>query len=188
MLYGVLWISIFRFQKIVPYSKFDNSLIIILNILFISGRSLGSWHLGWIHKFQSNHNRWWSLFRLWLVFCCVIFPCCNQYNPNWSATLALNAPCFLIEFNFQFHRRSFISLNLRGGPRISSPAFLKSVPFFGYYLPIARYGVVFAANWSNNGRLEAVVSKWLAQSHIDLTAQHSSFHFAFLREMRFCHW
>ena len=30
---------------------------------------------------------------------------------------------------------------------------------FGYYLPLAIYGTIFAAKWSSNGGLEAVVSK-----------------------------
>ena len=46
----------------------------------------------------------------------------------------------------------------RGGRRISSSAFLSRRPF-GYYLPIASYGTIFAAKWSSNGGLEAVVSK-----------------------------
>ena len=36
--------------------------------------------------------------------------------------------------------------------------FLSRRPF-GYYLPIASYGTIFAAKWSSNGGLEAVVSK-----------------------------
>ena len=46
----------------------------------------------------------------------------------------------------------------RGGRRISSSALLSRRPF-GYYLPIACYGTIFAAKWSSNGRLETVVSK-----------------------------
>ena len=44
------------------------------------------------------------------------------------------------------------------GRRISRSAFLSRRPF-GYYLPIASYGTIFAAKWSSNGGLEAVVSK-----------------------------
>ena len=46
----------------------------------------------------------------------------------------------------------------RGGRRISSSAFLSQRPF-GYYLPIASYGTIFAAKWSGNRGLEAEVSK-----------------------------
>ena len=49
----------------------------------------------------------------------------------------------------------------------------------GYYLPIASYGTIFAAKWSSNGRLEAVVSKWFAQGHKGLTARRCSFCFRF---------
>ena len=49
-------------------------------------------------------------------------------------------------------------LNPRGGRRISSSAFLSRRPF-GYYLPIASYGIIFAAKWSSNGGLQAEVSK-----------------------------
>ena len=42
--------------------------------------------------------------------------------------------------------------------QISSSAFLSRCPF-GYYLPIASYGTIFAAKWSSNGGIEAVVSK-----------------------------
>ena len=52
-------------------------------------------------------------------------------------------------------RRKKISPIPRGGRRISSFAFL-SGRNFGYYLPIASYGTMFAAKWSSNGRLEAV--------------------------------
>ena len=59
----------------------------------------------------------------------------------------------------QMHRRrKFISPIPRGGRRISSSAFLSRRPF-GYYLPIASYGTIFAAKWSSNGGLEAVVSE-----------------------------
>ena len=51
-----------------------------------------------------------------------------------------------------------ISLLPRGGPRISCSAFLIRRPF-GYYLRIASDGTIFAAKWSSNGGLEAVVSK-----------------------------
>ena len=65
-----------------------------------------------------------------------------------------------------------------------SSAFLSRRPF-GYYLPIASYGTIFAAMWSSNGGLEAVVSKRLAQGHKCLTAQPCFFIFAFLRQMRY---
>ena len=55
-------------------------------------------------------------------------------------------------------REKLISPLPRAGRRISSSAFLGWRPF-GYYLPIASYGTIFAAKWSSNGRLEAVVSK-----------------------------
>ena len=55
-------------------------------------------------------------------------------------------------------REKLISPSPRGGRRISSSAFLSRRPF-GYYLPIASYGTIFAAKWSSNGGLEAVVSK-----------------------------
>ena len=45
-----------------------------------------------------------------------------------------------------------------GGRRISVSAFLSRRPF-GYYLPIASYGTMFAAKWSSNGGFEAVISK-----------------------------
>ena len=54
--------------------------------------------------------------------------------------------------------RKLISPLPRGGRRISSSAFLSRRPF-GYNLPIASYGTIFAAKWSSNGGLEAVVSK-----------------------------
>ena len=46
----------------------------------------------------------------------------------------------------------------KGGRRIDSSAFL-SRRFFGYHLPITSYGTIFAAKWSSNGGLEALVSK-----------------------------
>ena len=55
-------------------------------------------------------------------------------------------------------KEKLISPLPRGGRRISSSAFLSRRPF-GYYLPIASYGTIFAAKWSSNGGLEAVVSK-----------------------------
>ena len=55
----------------------------------------------------------------------------------------------------------------RGGRRVSSSAFLSRRPF-GYYLPLASYGTIFAAKWSINGGLEAVVSKRLAQVENEL--------------------
>ena len=53
--------------------------------------------------------------------------------------------------------KKLISPIPRGGRRIGSSAFLSRRPF-GYYLPIASYGTIFAAKWSSNGGLEAVVS------------------------------
>ena len=55
-------------------------------------------------------------------------------------------------------RKKFISPMPRGGRRISLSGFPSRRPF-GYYLPIASYGTMFAAMWSSNGGLEAVVSK-----------------------------
>ena len=55
-------------------------------------------------------------------------------------------------------KEKLISPLPRGGRRISSSAFL-SRHLFGYYLPIESYGTIFAAKWSSNGGLEAVVSK-----------------------------
>ena len=55
-------------------------------------------------------------------------------------------------------RRKFISPIPRAGRRISSSAFLRRRAF-GYYLPIASYGTIFAAKWSSNGGLEAEVSE-----------------------------
>ena len=75
-------------------------------------------------------------------------------------------------------REKLISPLPRGGRRISSSAFVSRRPF-GYYLPIASYGTIFAAKWSSNGGLEAVVSKRLAQGHKDLTAHRCSFCFCF---------
>ena len=46
----------------------------------------------------------------------------------------------------------------RGRRQIRSSAFV-SRHLFGYYLPIASYGTIFAAKWSSNGGLEAAVSK-----------------------------
>ena len=78
--------------------------------------------------------------------------------------------CFSIESDFmaklfstqfllkRYVREKLISPLPRGGRRISSSAFLSRRPF-GYYLPIASYGTIFAAKWSSNGGLEAVVSK-----------------------------
>ena len=68
-----------------------------------------------------------------------------------------------------------------GGRRISSSAFLSRCPF-GYYLPRASYGTMFAAKRSSNG-LEAVVSKRLAQGHKGLTAHRCFFRSAFLFQM-----
>ena len=68
----------------------------------------------------------------------------------------------MIVFSVELKRTSgeekLISPLPRGGRRISSSAFLSRRPF-GYYLPIASYGTIFAAKWSSNGGLEAVVSK-----------------------------
>ena len=58
----------------------------------------------------------------------------------------------------EIEREKLISPLPRGGRRIGSSAFLSRRPF-GYYLPIASYGTIFAAKWSSNGGLEAVVSK-----------------------------
>ena len=80
-------------------------------------------------------------------------------------------------------REKLISPLPQGGRRISSSVF-QSRRLFGYYLPIASYGTIFAAKWSSNGGLEAVISKWLAQGHKGLTAHRCSFCFAFLRQMR----
>ena len=55
-------------------------------------------------------------------------------------------------------RRKEISPIPWGGRGISSSAFLSRRPF-RYYLPIASYGTKFAAKWSSNGGLEAVVTK-----------------------------
>ena len=74
--------------------------------------------------------------------------------------------------------RKLISTISRGGRRISSSISRSQRPF-GYFLPIASYGTIFAAKWSNNSRLEAVVSKWLAQGHKGLTAHRCSFYFCF---------
>ena len=60
--------------------------------------------------------------------------------------------------NREEREEKLISPLPRGGRRISSSAFL-SRRLFGYYLPIASYGTIFAAKWSSNGGLEAVVSK-----------------------------
>ena len=51
-------------------------------------------------------------------------------------------------------RRKQISPIPQGGRRISRSAFLSRLPF-GYYLPIASYGSIFATKWSSNGGLEA---------------------------------
>ena len=72
----------------------------------------------------------------------------------------------------------FISPLPRGGRRISSSAFLSRHPF-GYYLPIASHGTIFAAKGAGNGGVEAVVSKSLAQGHKALTAHRCSFCFSF---------
>ena len=60
---------------------------------------------------------------------------------------------------------------------------------FGYYLPIASYGNIFAAaKWSSIGGLEAMVSKWLAQGHKGLTAHRCLFYFCFSSPNGlFCH-
>ena len=77
--------------------------------------------------------------------------------------------------------KKLISPNPRGGRRISSSAYLRRHPF-GYYLPcLPSYGTIFVAQWSSHGRLEAVVSKWLAQGHKGLTA-----HRCFLSFFCFC--
>ena len=55
-------------------------------------------------------------------------------------------------------REKLISPLPRGGRRICSSILLSRRPF-GYYLPIASYGTIFAAKWSSNGGLEAVVPK-----------------------------
>ena len=59
---------------------------------------------------------------------------------------------------FTPEKEKLISPLPRGGRRISSSTFLSRRPF-GYYLPIASYGTIFAAKWSSNGGLEAVVSE-----------------------------
>ena len=74
-------------------------------------------------------------------------------------------------------REKLISPLPRVERRISSSDFLSRRPF-GYYLPIASYGTIFAAKWSSNGGLEAVVSKQLAQGHKGLTT-HRCFLFCF---------
>ena len=61
---------------------------------------------------------------------------------------------------------------------MSSSAFLRWRPF-GYYLPIASYGTIFAAKCSSNGGLEAVVSKGLAQGHKGMTAHRCPFFICF---------
>ena len=53
--------------------------------------------------------------------------------------------------------KKFISPIPRGGRRIARSAFQVGAHF--RILPIASYGTVFAARWSGNGRLEAVISK-----------------------------
>ena len=75
-------------------------------------------------------------------------------------------------------KKKVYSPNSAGGRRISSSAFLSQGPF-GFYLPIASYGTIFAAKCSSNGGLEAVVSKRLAQGHKGLTAHRCSFHLCF---------
>ena len=67
-------------------------------------------------------------------------------------------PNFFAWIIFEREREKLISPLPRGGRRISSSAFLSRRPF-GYYLPIASYGTIFAAKWSSNGGFEAVVSK-----------------------------
>ena len=62
--------------------------------------------------------------------------------------------------------------------------FSKSVPF-RILTPIASFCAIFAATWSSNGRLQAIISRWLAQGHKSLTANRWSFCFAFLRHMRY---
>ena len=62
----------------------------------------------------------------------------------------------------------------RGERRTSRSAFLSRRPL-RYYLPIASYGTIFAAKWSSNGGLEAVVSTRLAQGHEGLTAHRCCF-------------
>ena len=99
----------------------------------------------------------------------------NKIMPNGS---------FILGGNLLRHRKTFFRGESLFGGWISSSAFLSRRPF-GYYLPIASYGTIFAAKWSSNGGLEAVVSEWLAQGHKGLTAHLCSFYFAFLRQMRY---
>ena len=68
---------------------------------------------------------------------------------------------FLCHFNTFFKDKTLKKVHFpisADGRRISSFALL-SRRSFGYYLPIASYGTIFAVKWSSNGRLEAVVSK-----------------------------
>ena len=91
-----------------------------------------------------------QLFFVLKLFCC--------FYRDKSANLLTEFILFLKRTNKEREREKLISPLPRGGRRISSSAFLSRRPF-GYYLPIASYGTIFAAKWSSNGGLEAVVSK-----------------------------
>ena len=91
---------------------------------------------------------------------------CQGVVRNRDYRRKVGRPCFLTPpppqhestFFLEKWEVKLISPLPQGGRRISSSAFLSRRPF-GYYLPIASYGTIFAAKWSSNGGLEAVVSK-----------------------------
>ena len=78
-------------------------------------------------------------------------------NSFASENVFVFALCFSLRWLFVQSQKVNSPLP-RVGYRIGSSAFL-SRHRFGYYLPIASYGTIFAAKWSSNGGLEAVVSK-----------------------------
>ena len=89
----------------------------------------------------------------------------QRFQDNFSCLLLSTPVTFFDSLVFSEEKRyrekkeKLISPLPRGGRRMSSSAFLSRRPFFGYYLPIASYGIIFAAKWPSNGGLEAVVSK-----------------------------
>ena len=90
-------------------------------------------------------------------------------------SVGANAPSNFLERE----RKKIISPLTQGEHRIGSSGFLNQC-LFQFYLLVANYGTIFAAKWSSNGGLEAVVSKLLVQGHKGLTAHRCSFCFAFL--------
>ena len=85
-------------------------------------------------------------------------PCKFLASPYISCKTTCQYAALVNQSRLIEKREKLISPLPRGGHQISSSTFLSGRPF-GHYLPIASYGTIFAAKWSSNGRLEAVVLK-----------------------------